>query len=102
MDERATVTIRQAEWSVDALERISELRVARGLIEEMMIESVRERRRGGRIASVEEVDGETKRGEVHVPISWGRIGRALGVSKQAARERFRSEAEGCRGDSSGP
>jgi hypothetical protein len=88
MDERATSPIGQAEWSADPLERLSELRGARQLIDRMLIEAVRECRRSGKSPTIEQVGGETRRGEAAAVVTWSQIGKALGISEQAARNRF--------------
>lgn len=78
------------EWSGDALERLGQLRDARGMIDIWIEDAVIEcRRSGGDTTRWEQVGNETRERRGGGPISWQRIGEALGITRAAAWERYR-------------
>lgn len=80
-----------ADISADALDRLSELRQARDLLCKLIASAVKECRDGAQRPHTEEVGGETRRGAAFGPITWERIGDALGITSDAARRQFGEE-----------
>jgi hypothetical protein len=81
--------IEELGWSADALDRLSELREAREVIDWMIERAVVECRTNAQHDTIDVVGNETRTGTVATPISWDRIAKALGVSRQTAWQRFR-------------
>ena len=89
MAKRAPDDFFNIEWSGDALERLYQLNDMRGLIDIWIEEAVAECRHTiGDETRWEQVGDETRERRSGGPISWSRIGEALGVSRAAAWERF--------------
>jgi hypothetical protein len=87
-------TIEELQWSADALDRLSELRAARDLLDWMIERAVEECRTNAEATDldvVQDVDGTTltRQSQRAEPVSWARIADALGVSRQTAWERYR-------------
>jgi hypothetical protein len=82
-------TLEELDWSADALERLSELRGAREIIDYMIERAVVECRTNAVQHHVDDVAGETRETATTRPIAWERIADALGVSRQTAWQRFR-------------
>lgn len=86
--------VRDTQMSEHPLERLDELREARDLIEWMIDQTVDECRKGLPVEVVDDIQGadgstETRHSTRFVAVPWGKIGEALGISRQAAWNRFR-------------
>jgi hypothetical protein len=78
------------DWSADAFERLNQLRQARELLDIMIEQAVSDCRRNAYSyrGTFETVNGETREVRPPRPFSWTAIGQQLGVSRQAAQQRF--------------
>lgn len=80
-------------WSADALDRLAELRKARETIDEMIETAVVECRESA--VHINGVETETLHGgnrelRSYEPISWAKIAKQLGVTRQVAFRKYRS------------
>lgn len=78
--------IDRIDWSGDPLDRLTELRWTRDYLEVLIEEAVAECRSNGRKADYDE--GQEREVDYYSPISWTRIGDALKISRQGARQRY--------------
>jgi hypothetical protein len=77
------------DWSADPLDRLAELRIIRERLDFMVEQAVAECRAGGMTPFQDDIEGESSReGQSFAPVSWARIGDALNISRQGARQRY--------------
>lgn len=81
------------EWSADALERLAQLRVTQRAVEYLIRDTVVECRTNAVVTGFDTVDDETRQTATSRPVSWRKIGEALGMSGQSAHQRFAHEIE---------
>lgn len=80
-------------WSGDPYDRLYELRGARDVIDHMIEQAVIECRtnaveHGTDLVTDKQGHTETRETDIRRPVSWRKIGDALGIAGQSAHQRF--------------